>query len=83
MTKEEAIRIANEYLVVEMGAEPEYAGRRCEFTPISARLDAQGQWHVLYRTSLPDSPRAVVDMSVIVLVDSASGEARFMGDVIM
>lgn len=79
MTKEEAIRAANEYLVVEMGAEPRIAGRRCEFTPISARLDVQGQWHVLYRTSLPDSPRAVVDTSVVVLVDSVSGNARFFG----
>ncbi|XXX76076.1 hypothetical protein WMF30_51350 [Sorangium sp. So ce134] len=76
MTKEDAIRIANDYIAKDMGPNPTMAGERCELIPVLARMDNENRWHVLYRYNLPDSPGSVVDSSLVIIVDSDSGEAR-------
>lgn len=76
MTKDDAIEMANNFLAREMGPEPKMAGERCELIPVSAHADINRRWRILYRFNLIDSPGSVVDSSLIVIVDPATGEVR-------
>ncbi|WP_438033697.1 hypothetical protein [Sorangium sp. So ce204] len=77
MTKVDAIEMANNYLVREMRPEPKIAGERCELIPVSAHVDINRRWRVLDQFTVVDSPGSVVDSSLTVIVDPATGEVQF------
>lgn len=80
MTRDEAVRLANDYVAQQMGPEPRFAGKRCELVLMAANLDKRNLWNIIYQINLPDFPGSVVDGPTIVVVDPVSRKACFLDE---
>lgn len=78
MTDSEAIELATQFILQNVGPTPRCMGQSCEYRLVGARPARDGTWSVLFQIHLAGPPPSIIDGPVVVVVDPMSGKVRLL-----